>query len=356
MNVQIPCRFVETKRKYENHFTIAIFKTSKKNIPEEFLDKNERRRKITVSVKGYDIPTPKEYDVLINGDFKVEPVYGYTIVVNSAQIIQPTDVEGIQQYLIDFVDGIGPKVAQKMTDSFGEETLKMIENNPERLSEVPRLRKSSIKKILVSYEKTKGNSELIKLLTPFGITSKTAMDIKMFFQKRDRKVSAVKQLKDNPFVLSEINGLSFDTLDAISSRFNCDPAHKDRIVACIIDELKMVQTNGHLYLPQRRLLDSVLKRLNDGFYQQVVYYDDVKQVMFDMARMGKLCGDYGNAYLPGNYYFEKKSAEMINGFLNAKSNDNMQTDAFITLVERKFGIELAPTQAEAEKVAVNNQL
>ena len=66
MNVQIPCRFVETKRKYENHFTIAIFKTSKKNIPEEFLDKNERRRKITVSVKGYDIPTPKEYDVLIN--------------------------------------------------------------------------------------------------------------------------------------------------------------------------------------------------------------------------------------------------------------------------------------------------
>lgn len=155
MNVQIPCRFVETKRKYENHFTIAIFKTSKKNIPEEFLDKNERRRKITVSVKGYDIPTPKEYDVLINGDFKVEPVYGYTIVVNSAQIIQPTDVEGIQQYLIDFVDGIGPKVAQKMTDTFGDETLKVLENNPERLSEVPRLRKSSIDKILVSYEKTK---------------------------------------------------------------------------------------------------------------------------------------------------------------------------------------------------------
>ena len=356
MNVQIPCRFVETKRKYENHFTIAIFKTSKKNIPEEFLDKNERRRKITVSVKGYDIPTPKEYDVLINGDFKVEPVYGYTIVVNSAQIIQPTDVEGIQQYLIDFVDGIGPKVAQKMTETFGDETLKVLENNPERLSEVPRLRKSSIDKILVSYEKTKGNSELIKLLTPFGITSKTAMDIKMFFQKRDRKVSAVKQLKENPFVLSEINGLSFDTLDAISSRFNCDPAHKDRIVACIIDELKMVQTNGHLYLPQRRLLDSVLKRLNDGFYQQVVYYDDVKQVMFDMARIGRLCGDYGNAYLPGNYYFEKKSAEMINGFLNAKSNDNMQTDAFITLVERKFGIELAPKQAEAVKMAVNNQL
>lgn len=356
MNVQIPCRFVETKRKYDNHFTIAIFKTSKKYIPEEFLDKNERRRKITISVKGYDIPTPKEYDVLINGNFKVEPVYGYTIVVNSAQIIQPTDVEGIQQYLIDFVDGIGPKVAKNLTETFGEETLKVLENNPERLSEVPRLRKNSIDKILVSYEKTKDNSELIKMLSPFGITSKTALDIKLFFQKRDRKVSAVEQLKENPFVLSEINGLSFQTLDAISSRFGCNPANNDRIAACIIDELKMVQTNGHLYLPQRRLLDSVLKRLNDGFYQQVVYYEDVKRVMFDMARIGRLCGDYGNAYLPGNYYFEKKSAEMINAFLNTKSNDNMQTDAYITLVERKLGIELAPKQSEAVRMAVNNQL
>ena len=355
MNVEIPCRFVETKRKYDNQFTIAIFKTSKSNIPKEFLEKDDRRRKISVSVKGYDIPTPKDFDVLLNGEFKVEPVYGYTIVVNSAQIIQPTDIEGIQQYLIDCVDGIGPKVAKRMTDVFGEDTLKVLENNPERLSEIPRLRKNSIEKILTSYELTKGNSELIKLLTPFGITSKASMDIKLFLTKRNRKISAVEQLKENPFILAEINGLSFSILDSISSRFGCNPAHKDRIASCIIDELKMVQTNGHLFLPQKQLVSSVLRRLNDGFYQQVVYYDDVKSVMFDMARSGRLCGDYGNAYLPNNYYFEKKSAEIVNEFLNTKCN-RTKNDAYIILAERKMGVEFAPKQVEAINMAVNNPL
>ena len=95
------------------------------------------------------------FNIVVEGVINNHEKYGEQIQVTSSTIQQATSVDGILKYLVDQLDGIGPKLAEKVVDAFGSDTLRIIEDEPERLIAIPGISKSKAEKIIKCHKENK---------------------------------------------------------------------------------------------------------------------------------------------------------------------------------------------------------
>ena len=344
-------------------YIIGQFSTSVFNVPDKFRN-GKKQGKIRFTGKGIGIPTEKKFDILLDGKWNMSEKYGLEMFVDKSDIALPTDEAGIKLYLTKFLYGCGPRTADKIYKRFGSNTLFILNNEPDKLLEVSGVRKKQLDRILKGFEEVKYYQELVLLLADYNVSRKQIETIKAVL-----KENVVSKIKENPFILQNFRGFSFDMLDTMSARFECPPDSSDRIKAAVKAVLHFamkgsatlfseaaLQTGGNLFVNQYIMRDAALKLLNQRTDSKVDTAA-INAVIREMAANYELRGENGNAYLCENYTHEDKTAQFIVEMLlysKAKRYKLKEIAPLIKKAEDYLKIELSEKQQSAVEMVLEN--
>jgi exodeoxyribonuclease V alpha subunit len=187
----------------------------------------------------------------LQGRWKSHPQYGRQFEVASYTTVLPATLQGIRRYLgSGLIKGIGPKMAERIVAHFALDTLRIIEEEPARLVEVPGLGPKRTARITVAWEEQKAIKEVMVFLQGVGVS--TSLAIRIYKTYRDASISVVQH---DPYRLaSDVWGIGFKTADKIAQSLGIPPDSPERIKAGLQYTLSEASDNGHCYLPQQTLI------------------------------------------------------------------------------------------------------
>lgn len=189
--------------------------------------------------------------VALTGVYDSHPTYGPQFKVQSFEKSAPSDTVSILHYLSSgAIRGVGPATARSMVERFGDRTLQIIEQEPERLSEIRGISADKAEKISEEYKKQFGVRDVMLFLTPFRVSPEGAL--KVF---RALGSEACEIIRRNPYVLcGEDIGFSFEKAEEISAAFSLPKDSDCRVAAGLEYVLKHNLSNGHTCLPKNKLV------------------------------------------------------------------------------------------------------
>lgn len=188
--------------------------------------------------------------VTISGTRREHPRYGAQIEVESAEVSVPTSVEGIKAYLgSSLVKGIGPAMAERITDAFGADTLRIIDEEPDRLAAVRGLGPKKIEELRAAIASQRDVQEVMVFLRAHGLGPALATRIVKQFGR-----NAVGLIQDNPYRLAdEVIGVGFRRADQLAESLGITGDAPARIAAGIEHVLGQGAREGHCFLPRSAL-------------------------------------------------------------------------------------------------------
>jgi len=176
--------------------------------------------------------------------------YGRQFRFESYQLVRPSSTEAIVGYLSGgVVEGIGEVMAQRLVEHFGERTLDILDEKPERLTEVEGIGKVRAARITEAWQRQERMRDVMLFLQEHGITGATAAKIYGAFGDE-----AIEVVERDPYVLARrIRGIGFATADRIARSVGIDPRDPSRLQAGMVYCLHGAAGEGHLLLPAARL-------------------------------------------------------------------------------------------------------
>lgn len=188
--------------------------------------------------------------VTISGRRSIHSRYGPQITVAKAEAQLPGSIEGIQAYLASsLVKGIGPATAKRLTDAFGDETLQVIEDHPERLERIKGLGQKRIEELSIAIRAQKDVQKVMVFLRTHGLGPGLATRIVKRFGS-----GASALIQANPYRLAdEVIGIGFKTADRLAGSLGIEPEAPERLEAGTLHVLGLANRDGHCFLPQPEL-------------------------------------------------------------------------------------------------------
>lgn len=301
-------------------------------------------------VVGYFYEAQEGSYITAKGEVVYHPVYGEQFKSVSYEYSKPQDIDGIRAYLASgAVPGIKAGLAARIVSEFGENSLAVMEHDPETLSRVKGI---SLKKAEEISNKLKQNSrqrEAVIFMQGYGVTP--AMAIKIYEKYEDR---IYDQIKKNPYELADrVQGIGFRTADAIAQKAGVDRNSKMRILSGIIYALRTAVASGNVFLPITALQTQVSDLLDIDCEALDGYITDLAM---DKKIIVKKKDEQVNVYLSALYYMEQNIAFMLNGLnisFPAKIESYMK---HIERIEREDGIVPDEKQRLAITRAVSSGL
>lgn len=285
--------------------------------------------------------------VCFHGNSTEHPAYGEQFNVTSYEIKQPEDREAILKYLgSGAIKGVGNALAQRIVKKFGDDTFRVIEEEPGRLSEVKGISERMAIEIAEQLEQKKDMRKAMIFLQDLGISMNMAVKI---YSKYGYSLYDI--IKKNPYKLAEdIDGIGFKIADEIAIKAGINPNSDFRIKCGILYILNNAGTNGHAYLPYDELQAQVKEML-------LVEIEDVDKYIMDMQLDKRVVvKNFNNekcVYSSTSYYTELNIAHMLKK-LNGRSNiDEGQIITRINQIENSSKIELDELQRRAVIEAMN---
>ncbi len=203
-----------------------------------------------VTAVGY-MPFISEGEILkINGARVVHPHYGEQVQVEYYEKIMPETADAIEKYLgAGVIKGVRKATAKKIVKKFGDNTLNIILDHPEKLAEIKGISFSKAHEIGQTFARHREFTNIVSFLHEYGISPAYTAKIYKIFGDR-----TVEEIKKNPYRLAdEISGISFKTADRIAASIGIDPSSQLRISSGIKYVLSQASYNGHTYLPLEQL-------------------------------------------------------------------------------------------------------
>ncbi|HEY8980458.1 MAG TPA: ATP-dependent RecD-like DNA helicase [Streptomyces sp.] len=184
--------------------------------------------------------------------------YGKQFTVENYTTVLPATVQGIRRYLgSGLVKGIGPVFADRITQHFGMDTLRIIEEEPKRLIEVPGLGPKRTKKIADAWEEQKAIKEVMLFLQTVEVS--TSIAVRIYKKYGDASISVVK---NQPYRLAaDVWGIGFLTADKIAQSVGIPHDSPERVKAGLQYALSQSADQGNCYLPEERLIADAVKLL-----------------------------------------------------------------------------------------------
>ena len=259
-----------------------------------------------VTLTGSLLDVPVGSVLLCEGQWKVDARYGQQFVVESWEEVMPATIYGIEKYLgSGLVKGIGPAYARAIVSRFGLETLDVIENDIERLLEVPRLGRKRMEKIRESWEKQKDIKEVMVFLQGYGVSTAYAAKIYRQYQK-----DSIKTVKENPYQLADdIWGIGFKTADSIASKIGYGNSDPRRCRSGILYTLNQLAEEGHVYAEPEQLVTTAKELLQAD-------EEPIRKAVAGMIEAKDLIADNDVLYLPPFYHAENGSAKRLTTLLS----------------------------------------
>ncbi|EQK11187.1 TPA: ATP-dependent RecD-like DNA helicase [Clostridioides difficile] len=285
----------------------------------------------------------------VEGKWVNHKIYGTQFEVNSFMPVTPSSLEGIYVYLSSgMIHGIGEKMAKRIIDKFGVDTLEVIQNSPEKLQEVEGIGSKKVKQIVKSYEEDRELRNIIIQLSPFGVTPNYCLKI-----YKKYKSSAIEVINKNPYQLAEdIRGIGFKVADSIASKIGIDKNSKDRICQGILYTLNKSLSNGHTYLPEHVLIQDSEKLLE---LNGEIIKECVMMLVYNQKIHIEKVNNENLTYLMPYYLAENGVCSQIVKLSQYEFEDlKIDIDNEINVLEEDKKIKLAEKQILAVKESVNS--
>ncbi|WP_346937527.1 ATP-dependent RecD-like DNA helicase [Clostridium sp.] len=282
----------------------------------------------------------QEYSV--QGEWTVHPKFGKQFKIEAIHEIIPTTTSGIEKYLASgVIEGIGKVTAKKIVEFFGEDAIKILDSNIEKLEEIPGIGKKRINTIMKSYLEQRVTKDIIIFFQSYGITVNMAMKIYKKFG-----TNCINIVKDNPYILPEyISGIGFKTADSIAKSLGIEKDSLFRIKSGIIYIINEFCVIGNTFIPMDRLRDKAIKlleisdeKLDEGVYELIIDGKIKVEVVDNIDAV------YSMSYL----YLEMSVTRKIIELATTKYDKlNLNVDDEFKDFEGKANIKLADSQKEA---------
>lgn len=279
--------------------------------------------------------------VNLTGFFITHKTYGKQFSVSVCEICRPTESADILKYLSSgAIKGIGAVTAQRLVSEFGESTLDVMENQPDR---VARLRGITESKALAFSAQLKANTgvrTLMLFLGEYGISNTSSVKIYNAFG-----AGCVEKIKENPYILcSGEFGVTFENADFIAKLENLEAESNVRLRAGITYVLKHNEQNGHTCLPKNKLIE-ISSRLLQVNPELVAGCMD--EMIFDRSVIGDKIGDEDFVFTTQLHLIETYIASRVKMMLefDAEKIDDIEQE--IKICEKNDGIEYAELQKQA---------
>ena len=284
------------------------------------------------------------------GEYTEHPMYGEQFKVSTYEIKAPEDTVAIERYLASgAVKGIGAVMAARIVRRFKKDTFRVIEEEPERLTEVKGISMKKAMEIADQMEEKKDMRKAMIFLQEYGIASSLA--VKIYNQYGPELYTVLKQ---NPYRLADdIQGVGFKIADEIARKVGIHTDSDFRIKSGILYSLTQASAAGHVCLP----LDELTAYTKELLLLQI---DSIEKYVMDMAIDKKVVlkekGDTTLVYAASYYYTELNSARLLHD-LNIKDNIAEEViEKKLSLIEDELQTELDELQRQAVIEAVRNGL
>src|SRR6266487_587290 len=230
-------------RNEDNHYTVARFRPN---------DSGRLFRDDLTTIVGTLPGVHVGELLLVEGEWEKDPKYGRQLHVTTFTQRLPASIEGITRYLgSGLIKGIGPKKAQRIVEHFGEQTLAIIEQQPERLSEVKGISAKDREQIAQSWAEQSEIKELHLFLQSHDVSMNLATRIyKQYGQE------SIKVIRENPYQLAQdVYGIGFRTADEIAVKLGLPRESVPRVESGLKYVLaEAANDDGHCFLPENELL------------------------------------------------------------------------------------------------------
>lgn len=290
-----------------------------------------------------------------NGNWKTHLIHGRQFEISSFRIEAPADILGIKKYLgSGLIKGIGPKYATRIVDIFGIDTLKIIEESPQRLLEIEGLGTKRVEKIQACWIEQKSIRDVMIFLQGHGVSPAFAQKI---FKKYGSQ--SILKLKDNPYCLArDIFGVGFKTADTVAQKMGISKDSEQRIGAGIEYVLSQLSGDGHVCYPVDEFLkeaethlevkaDLIEKRL-EGLQSEE------RIILAQLIHEGKK-RDF--IWIKPLFIAETGIARELKRLKNGVSTfRSINKEKAVEWVQAQLKIELAPNQKEAVAKAISTKL
>ncbi len=235
------------------------------------------------------------------GEYIEHPVYGRQFKINTYRVVVPEDKEGIERYLgSGAIKGVGAALASRIVRKFGDDTLRIIEEEPERLAEIKGISQRKAMEIAVQLEEKKDMREALIYLQQYGLSN--ALSVKIF-ERYGQALYGI--MRENPYRLAEdINGIGFKMADDIASKIGINADSDYRIRSGILYTLLQAVGEGHCYLPMPLLLERAQSLLGVGT-------ENIRSQMDNLMMDKKLVIKGDKVFSSVYYYAELNCARML---------------------------------------------
>ena len=281
---------------------------------------------------------------VFSGEWVEHPQYGRQLKCSACQLQKPTTLLGIERYLgSGLIHGVGPSTAKLIVQHFGEETLTVLSEHPERLQEVPKMGKKRWIQIAESFREQQQAREAMVFLQSYGIPASLSVKISRLYGERAPEV-----IRQNPYRLCEdLEGVGFLTADRIGTALGIAPDSEHRIQSAVKYVLRDAAASmGHVYLPRRELTLRAAQLLR---VEEALCHRQIQQLALlrDVVLQGG-DGEEERVYLPAFDAAEREVAqrlcELMASLAPVKSRGaHRDIDRF----ERDRGIRFSEKQREA---------
>ena len=291
-------------------------------------------------------------NISAEGEYIEHPVYGRQFKIQTYETVAPTDRAGMERYLgSGAIRGVGEALAARIVKKFGDDTFRIIEEEPERLAEVKGISERKAQEIAVQMEEKKDLREALVYLQQYGISNTLAVKI---YNTYGMEMYSV--MRENPYRLAEdVSGVGFRIADEIAGRIGIHTDSDYRIRSGILYTLLQAVGEGHCFLP----LELLLRRASEllGVSEENIR-PQVDNLIMDRKLVAK-----GDAVFAATYYYaELNCANMLRNLnipMLEAENLPAQDMAIRKRLERmaeNLSMELDELQLKAVEESIKNGL
>ncbi len=333
-------------RSAETHFTVARLRPN---------DNGRLFRSDLVTLVGA-LPGVNVGEIVeVSGEWGMHPQHGRHLKVATFTPHTPVTAVGLKKYLgSGVIKGIGPKTAERIVEHFGEQTLAMLELEPERLTEVKGVGRELRERIIKGWAEQQDIRDVMLFLQGHGVSPALAGKIYRQYGKQ-----SITVIRENPYTLEkDVYGVGFKTADTLAEKLGTPRDSLGRLAAGVKYVLsEAASADGHCYLPREELLTRAAALLEVEVALLAPALDELRR---EKEIFAETIADEERVYLAPFFYAESGTARRLRLLLKAPSPlppvSGAEWREVFAAIERDLGIKLAAHQKSAVRLAYSSKV
>ena len=321
-----------------NGYTVGLLRIKESDIPEEV------NKVVTFTGTFDELKYKTTYKM--EGNFVEHNKYGHQFLVDTYELVLPTEEEEIIDFLSSDIFPIGEATAKKIVDKLGNDAINKILENKECLLGIPRLPEKKVDKIyeiLLDYQST---SYIVLELSKLGFTTKNAITI-----LKKYGINTMDVIDNNIYDVSDDIDISFDDLDKIAKNKGYESNDERRLEALTIHAMNVLTfNNGDTYLYFDEMYQ-YMKKHTDNLDEDTFEY-----ILLKLSKQNKIIIVKNKYYLTEHYEAENYIANRLSKLNDMPRRKLPKLETKIKVLEEQNNIVYDPSQKEAITKALNNNL